>query len=112
MSKKKETLIEDWKVSRFVRNESTLTFLPFKTQAYFNAYALKRLSGICYYKFRITTNGIKLSFSSYPKKDYVKFNGRINTSSTFGSKTTFLMKGPLNNLKFTNISKKTILQII
>jgi hypothetical protein len=98
-------LIEHWRASRFVKNESTLTFLPFKTQAYFNAYALRRLSGVCYYKFRITTNGIKLSFSNYPKKDYKPFNGRINTSSTFGNKTTFLMKGPLHNLKFTNISK-------
>jgi hypothetical protein len=105
-------LIEHWKASRFVKNESTLTFLPFKTQAYFNAYALRRLSGVCYYKFRITTSGIKLSFSSYPKKDYVKFNGRINTSSTFGNKTTFLMKGPLHNLKFENISKTVKIVIL
>jgi len=98
-------LIEHWKASRFVKNESTLTFLPFNGQAYFNSHALKRLPSVCYYRFKVTTSGIKLSFSSYPKKDYKPFNGRINSSTVFGNKTTFLMKGPLHNLKFTNISK-------
>jgi hypothetical protein len=98
-------LVEHWKVSRIVKNNSTITFLPFSSQAYLNAHALKRLPSTCYYRFKVTANGISLSFSSYPKKEYKPFNGRINSSTVFGNKTTFLMKGPLHNLKFQNISK-------
>jgi len=99
-------LIEHWKVNRIIKNDSIITFLAFNSQAYLNAHALKRLSFICYYRFTITKDGFKLSFSKYPKRNYSKFNGRINTSYIFGNKTTFLLEGPVSNLRFTNVSKK------
>jgi hypothetical protein len=111
MSKKKETLIEDWKVSRFVRNYPTLTVMP-NSWGYSNC-ILERLF---YYEevfYKFTEDGIRFFYfekNGYKLlRKYIKFPEHLVPEE--GKNVLILNKVSSLKYDFQEENRKTSLKI-
>ena len=108
---KKPTLVEEWKIYRFIKDKPVLTVQP-NSWAYSNA----KLENSFYYTdvwYKFIENGIKFSYDE--KRGYKPFKKLIKFPSEFVSATNknvyILEKVGSLKFKFIKVNKKTRLKI-